>query len=175
MKKIERYRQKLAELESRRNRLMRQGKYMQMQKLDVDIQSIRKMVDEAEKYEARPIRELLSMDEIHESGIIPIIMECHLAADYLTDCAYRLSDTIKKMGFNPVSLVPDMEEIISRSSAFAAILCQKDALLSDMLTNNETLIDALRKKTMHYIRQRTAPKTRGKSRKSKETDNDDSD
>lgn len=86
MKKIERYRQKLAELESRRNRLMRQGKYMQMQKLDVDIQSIRKMVDEAEKYEARPIRELLSMDEIHESGIIP--------HDHGVSSCLRLSDRL---------------------------------------------------------------------------------
>lgn len=96
-----------------------------------------------------------------------MIMECHLASDYLTDCAYRLSDTIKKMGFNPVSLIPDMEEIIAKSSAFAAILCQKDKYLSDMLTQNETLIDALRKKTMHYIRQRTAPKTRGEVKKIK--------
>lgn len=158
MTRIERYRQKIRELEATRSRLMRQGKYVQMHRLDEDIKEVKCLVEEAERYEAKPIKELLTEDQIHEAGIIPMIMECHLAADYLTDCAYNLSDSIKELGFNPVSLIPEMKEIIEKSNAFASILCKKNQTLSDMLTENDTLLAALHKKTQSYIMQRSVVK-----------------
>lgn len=129
------------------------------------------MIKEVEEYEEsikpKPIKELIPMDKIHESGIIPMIMECHLAADYLTACAYQLSDTIKEMGFNPVSIIPDIEEIIKKSDAFASILCGKNQCLSDLLTGNQTLIDALHKKTVSYITQRTTSKHKSRKKDKK--------
>lgn len=119
MRKIERYRNQLAELEARRSRLVRKGDLIMATALNNDIRRVEAMIKEVEEYEEsikpKPIKELIPMDKIHESGIIPMIMECHLAADYLTACAYQLSDTIKEMGFNPVSIIPDIEEIIKKS------------------------------------------------------------
>ena len=162
MRKIERYRKKLAELEARRGSLIRSGNFVMAAALNNDIKKVESIVKELEKYEEltkpKPIKELISMDEIHKSGIIPMIMECHLAADYLTACAYQLKDTIKEMGFNPVSLILDIEEIIKKSDTFASILCQKNQCLSDLLTDNDTLLQALHKKTLGYIMQRTTAK-----------------
>lgn len=158
MTRLERYKQQLAELEARRSRLMRQGKYMQMQGLSCDIDRVRELIREAEAYEAKPIKELVSMDAIHESGLIPALMECHLAADYLAACSYTVKDIIKGMGFTAVSIIPDINEIISRCNSFASILCEKNECLRDMLLDDETLINAIHKKTVSYIAQRTGPK-----------------
>ena len=169
MTRLERYRQQLSELEARRNQFMRQGKYMQMHKLEDELNEVRKHIAEAENYEAKPIKELVSMDEIHESGLIPALMECHLAADYLNSCSCEVKDIIKKMGFRAVSIIPDINEIISRTNAFASVLCEKNEVLRDMLLDNDTLINALHKKTLSYIAQRTRPKkkpTKNKTKKS---------
>lgn len=154
MTRLERHKEKLAALEAKRNQMMRQGRYPQMQELEEDLKEIRKLIAEAEEYEAKPIKELLTMDEIHASGIMPLIMECHLAADYLNDCAYMLKERIRSLGFNAVSLVPEMKEILKKSEAFASILCKKNKQLSDMLIDNDTLLSALHKKTLSYIEQR---------------------
>lgn len=166
MTRLERYRQQLMELEAKRNQFMRQGKYMQMRQLDVDLEQVREHIREAEAYEAKPIKELISMDEIHESGLIPALMESHLAADYLAACCYNLKDIISKMGFRAVSIIPELNQIISRCNSFASILCEKNEILTDMLLDNDTLIDALHKKTLSYIRQRTAPKKKASVKKS---------
>lgn len=158
MTKLERYKQKLAELEAKRNELMRQGKYMQMQRLSADIENVKKLIKQAESYEPKPIRELVAMDKIHESGIIPALIECHLAADYLAACAYNVNDIIEGLGFKAVSIIPELKELIRKSNSFASQLCSKSELLSDMLIDNETLINALHKKTIHYIDQRVSPK-----------------
>ncbi len=154
MTRLDRYKAKLATLEARRAQLMRQGKYPQMQQLDADLQEVRTLIADAEEYEAKPIRELLTEDEIHQSGLIPLLLECHLAADFLTDCTTILMERIKALGFRAVTLVPDMKEIIRKSDAFASILCTKGELLSDLLTDNETLLSAMHKKTLSYIEQR---------------------
>lgn len=162
MTRLERYRKQLAELEGKRGQLMRQGKYMQMHKLNSEIEEIKALIAEAEQYEAKPIKELLSMDKINESGIIPALIECYLVADYLTACTYTVNDIIKKLGFQPVSVIPELKEIIRKSSSFASQLCSKSDILSDMLTDNDTLLEALHKKTMSYIRQRINPKQKSK-------------
>lgn len=164
MTRLERYRQQLAELEGRRSQLMRQGRYMQMYKLNSDIEEIKALIAEAEQYEAKPIKELLGMDKINESGIIPALIECHLVADYLTACTYTVNDIIKKLGFQPVSVIPELKEIISKSSSFASQLCDKSEILSNMLTDNDTLLEALHKKTMSYIFQRINPKQKSKAK-----------
>lgn len=172
MKKLERYRNRLAELEAQRSRLVREGDLIMATALNNDIKRVEGLIKEAEEYEEaikpKPIKELIPMDKIHESGIIPMIMECHLAADYLNACSYQLYDAIKAMGFNPVSLIPDMDEIIKKSNAFASILCDKNQCLSDLLTDNDTLLNALHKKTVSYITQRTT--TKHKSHKENGTD-----
>ncbi len=154
MTRLERYRLRLEELEAKRNQFMRQGKYMQMQKLDAELTEVRKLIEEAEKYSPKPIRELVSMDKIQQSGLIPALIECHLAADYLNDCCYTVNDIIKGMGFSPASIIPDLKEIISKSNVFASLLCDRSEQLGDLLVRNDTLIAALHKKTLGHISQR---------------------
>ncbi len=167
MTRLDRYRERLSALETRRNQFMRQGKYMQMQKLACDMERVEGLIKEAEAYEAKPIKELVSMDAIRESGLIPALMECHLAADYLAACSYTVKDIIKGMGFTAVSIIPDIDNIISRCNAFASILCEKNECLRDMLLDNETLINAIHKKTMSYICQRAGNKSKNKNNKTK--------
>lgn len=134
MKRIDRYREKLVELENKHNQLARAGKYMKLPEMRLKIEEVRKQVEEMERYEAKPVRELLSGEEITESGLVPMIMECHLAADFLTDCTMNLKDKIKEMGLVPASLIPELDEIIKKADAFASMMCYNKAL-TDMLTD----------------------------------------
>lgn len=95
MTRLERYKAKLAEFEHRRNEFMRQGKYVQMQMLDADIDELRRLIEEAEP---KPVTQLFTHEELRESGLVPAVLEVHLAADYLAACAYTIEDTVRKLG-----------------------------------------------------------------------------
>lgn len=167
MTRLERYKQRLANLEYRRNQSMRQGKYMQMQSLNNEIENVRKLIADAEEYSARPMKELFTREQIHESGMIPMLMECYLASDFLNDCVFELKQILKKLGVHAVTIVPEIEEIIKKSESFASSLCAINKEFSDFMTDNDTLIEALHKKTLSYIKQRMTPAKRAKSKQTK--------
>lgn len=154
MKRIDRYRERLAELEHRRNDSMRRGRYDIMRRLDTDIEELKAELERMEEYESKPIKELLTKDQIEESGILAMLVECHLAADFLTDCTYNVKDAMKKLGLVPVTLVPELEEIRRMAGAFASRLCKINDAFCDFMTDNEFLIAAMHKKTLSYIMSR---------------------
>lgn len=79
MTRLERYREQLAKLEAKRNMLMRSGRYVDSVRLNQDIIEIEKCIREAEEYEescrSKPLKEILSEEELHEMGIIPLMIE----------------------------------------------------------------------------------------------------
>ena len=157
MTKIERLKEKLESLEKLRGQYMRKGRYSELFALNEDIDKLRTSIQDAEEYgKPKPLTKILSREEIAESGIIPILIECNLAADFLTDCACTLKEAISNLGLKPVTIVPQLDELIKKSDLFATILssCGNDRL-ANMLYDNETLIAALHKKTLSYIEQRS--------------------
>lgn len=158
MTRLERYREKLRELENKRSELMRSGHYVQSIALDDDIKEVERLIKEAEDYEEtcrpRPLKELVSREKLREMGIIPLMIEAHLAADFLTEVAYMVVEVCKKNGFKDVSLMPDLRELIKKSDMFASFLTKVSPELCDLLVRNETFNASLHKKYVKYIEQR---------------------
>lgn len=146
------YERKLHELEAKRNSLVRSGKLMESFRLNEDIKKITKLIEEEKKYQPQPLKTLV--DEQKAKEAVALIVECHLAADYLTATAYALKDWFKAQKLVAISVIPEIEEIIKKSEAFASALCKVNGSLSDLMTDNETLMNALHKKTLSYIGQR---------------------
>lgn len=51
MTRLDRYKEKLKELEWKRNEFMRRGKYVQMRRLEEDLKQVRAEIAECERYE----------------------------------------------------------------------------------------------------------------------------
>ena len=151
MTRLERYKEQLAKLEHKRGEFMRRGKYMEMQRLAADIDEVKRLISEAEP---KPVTELFSPEQLRESGLVPAIVEVHLAADYLAACCYTVEDIVKKLRGVPVSVIPELKEIIKKSNAFCSFLYEKDEDLRNLITDDETLMNALHKKSLSYMNQR---------------------
>lgn len=158
MTRLERYREKLRQLENRRNELMRSGRYLKSAALNEDIRELEKVIKEAEDYEEscrpKPLKDMVSKEELDEMGIVPLMIEAHLAADFLTAISYMVLDTCKRHGFERISLMPDLKELIKKSEMFSGFLLRVSPELRDLLTRNDTLVNAVHKKYMSYIGQR---------------------
>lgn len=158
MTRLERYREKLRKLENKRNELIRSGRYVQSVALNDEIKNVERLIKEAEEYEEsckpKPIGELLTKEEIDDMGIIPLMIECHLAADFLTEVAYMVLDTCKEHGLENVSFMSDLRELIKKSDMFASFLTKVSPDLCDMLVRNETFNVGLHKRYLKYIERR---------------------
>ena len=137
---------------------MRTGRYFDSVRLNQDIIEIEKCIRKAEEYEEscrpKPLKEILSEEELHEMGIIPLMIECHLAADFLTGIAYEIVDVCKKHGLTDVSFMPELKDLIKKSDIFASFLTKISPELRNLLLRNETLNASLHKKYIRYIEQR---------------------
>lgn len=163
--KLSRYKDRLVKLEERRNILMRAGKYIQSMELNRDIEDVRKLIAAEEDYlKPKPLKELVSKEQADE--VTNIIIECHLAADYLTAMAYEIKDWFDKNGLIPHSVIPELNQIVKLSESFAGSVCKVNPNLRDMMINNDTLIEALHKKCQTYIKRNLNPKKKAKNEKS---------
>lgn len=159
MATLDTYKRRLSDLEARHSRLLRQGQIVKAINLSHDITEIRTMIAEEEELRRpRPIKELVPKDELAASGLVELLIELHLGVDYINAVTCKIIDLVGKMGFNAVTIVPELNEIAEKTRKFASYMCTKDENLSDMMTDNDTLINALHKKTQSYIAQRLKPK-----------------
>lgn len=152
------YKDKIEQLRQRRSNLLRNGRYAQANALNDDIRNIERMIaDYEEQTRPRPLSQVLTPQQIKESDIINWIKETHLAADYLADCAFMLRETFRSLHIEVDQLTAPLNALIKQSESFAALMaCTND--LTDMLVEDETLVQALRKKVRSYIKQRDTKK-----------------
>lgn len=155
MQKLKRYEAQVRELEGRRQKLLNLGKYMQAMALSPDIDKARKMLDDyRESIRPRLLRELLTPEQIKESGIEHLIAEIHLATDFLIVCQYNLMEMCKNYGILIEDIRRPLQDSIKRSNEFVSQLMGCNKWLEDMMTENETLNEAIHKKITSYINQR---------------------
>lgn len=158
MTRKERYSAQLSKLEEKRGKLLRSGRFAEAAALTADIKEIESLIKQADAYEeatrSRPITELLSREEIQKMGLIPLMIECHLVADFLTETAYMIVDTLHEHGFDDVTFMPEITELIKRSEKFAGGMAKISPELCDLVVNNETFNASLHKKYLKYIGQR---------------------
>lgn len=83
--------------------LLRCGRFIEANNLNNDLREIELLIRQAEEYEEatkpKPLKDIVTKKQLNEMGIIPLMIECHLAADFLTGVAYSVVDTCKKHGF----------------------------------------------------------------------------
>ncbi len=162
MTRKQRYKEQLNELEGRRGRLLRSGKYMEAQKLHNEIQMVERMIQEADEYEEslkpKPVKEVLSQQQIDELGLIPLMIEAHLVADFLVEISDMLVDICNKHNLGGVVLPPGFRELIRQAEKFSSSLTSINPQLCDLVVNNETFNASLHKKYLKYIEQRLKPR-----------------
>lgn len=167
MRRLERYREQLAKLDEKRIRLLRSGRYLESSNLSNDMREIEMLIRQAEEYEEatkpRQIKDIVSEDELHEMGIIPLMIECHLIADMLVGVSYEIVDICKKHGFEQVSFMDDLKNALKANEVFSTFLTKLSPELCNLLISNDTLNEALHKKYLSYIKQRLKPKTKKKN------------
>lgn len=155
MTRLERYEQQLKDLEKRKNEFIKAGNFIKSIALQKDINEIKALIEEARKYyEPRPMSELITPQELKEMNIVPLMIECHLIADFLTEVCYMVVDTVKAHGFDNISFVPELKEIIAKTDKFASFLTRMSPDLQDLLLRNETFNASLHKKYLKHIDQR---------------------
>lgn len=91
--KLTRFQQKLEKLEAKRSQLMRSGKYLESVRMNEEIEQVRKLIEKEKQYQPKPLKDLVDRDKAKEA--VALIVECHLAADFLTATAYALKDWFK--------------------------------------------------------------------------------
>lgn len=169
MKLIEEFKRDLAVLEKRHTWLLRTRQYVTAMNVASEITKIRKMIaEEEERRRPKPITELISGEQLRASKLIPLLIETYLAMDYVNDCVYNVIDNANNIGLDIVHVAPELSDIKEKSQTFASFLCKQSQFLSDLMTDNETLINALHKKTQSYIEQRSK-KEQKKQSKTKQT------
>lgn len=129
---------------------------LDVMRLDRDISELNREIAECERYEMLPLSSLFDEDTAVDSGLIDAILEGHLAADYLVDCIYAITDIVEQYAKNKVNL-PVLDTLRHSLDEFNKALLRIDSRrFTEMLTDNETLIAALRKKSLSYITNRMA-------------------
>lgn len=154
MTRRQRFEQKLADLEKIRLKLRQQGRFLEVQEYDKKIADMERNIEICKDYEAKAVREILSDKEIEESCLVPLLLEAHLMSDVLAEVCYNIVDIFKKRGLTALTLVPEIQEILKRSSIFASILCTKNEQLNSLLIDNEKLLHDVHLICQRYIKER---------------------
>lgn len=154
----ERYKAKLDKMERQRRDFLQRGHYVQAANLSADIKHIEELLAEADAYEEstrpKPLSETMTREEIDQTGVIPLLIECHLVADFLTEVAYMVTDNLKAIGITDVEFMPTLNNLLKNSEKFAGDLAKISPDLCELITNNETFNASLHKKFTKYIHQR---------------------
>lgn len=155
MTKIDRYREQVKELEVKRSQLLRNNRFIESMNLNVKIMEIKSMIDELEKATMpRSLSEMVTSEELKDMNIIPLMITCHLAADFLTQVCYEIVDICEAHGFSNVNFVPELKDILKKTDSFASFLTRLTPDLQDLLLRNETFNASLLKKYLNYIETR---------------------
>lgn len=150
--RLQRYEAKVKELEAKRASLLRSGDFLGSMNLHKDIEEIKAMIEEIRPYyEPRPLSEVVSKKELDEMGIIPLMIECHLIADFLTEVSYMVMDICKAHGWEKLSFAEDLNVVLKNANKFASFLTGVSPELCELLTRNETFNKSLHKKFLNHI------------------------
>lgn len=156
MTQLQRLQSKLQRLRARQRELSLTGRLCTAWAMEGDI---RRLEDEIEARTPKPLREFIDKATLDRLGLHRKIIALHLAADFLNDCCYDYTDTLRKLGLEDSTLTPEVAEIKRLSGNLAARLCKMGIqALSDFMVNNDKYIDALHGFTTAYINSKVALK-----------------
>lgn len=153
--RLQRYEEKVRELEAKRAYMLRSGDFLGSMNLNVEIMDIKRMIEEIRPYyEPKPLSEVVSKKELDEMGIIPLMIECHLIADFLTEVSYMVVDICKAHGWEKLSFTEDLNVVLKNANKFASFITDVSPELCELLTRNETFNKSLHKKFLNHIETR---------------------
>lgn len=153
--RLQRYEERLEELEAKRASKLRSGDFLGSMNIHRDIEEIKATIKDIRPYyEPRPLSEVVSKKELDEMGIIPLMIECHLIADFLTEVSYMIVDICKAHGLERLSFTEDLNVVLKNADKFASYLTGVSPELCELLTSNETFNKSLHKKFLNHIETR---------------------
>lgn len=159
-------RRRLAAAEHQRSLLLRTGRYLESMRKNQEIEELRQAIEHEEKfYTPRPLAEIIT-DVDKRIEIVRMLLELHLAADFVVDCVCGVKDWLNSEGLADISISRELADMKAVHERFASGLCKINDALCALMTDNDTLIEALHKKTLSYIDSR-AEKKRKSRRKTK--------
>lgn len=149
MTRIERYQAKVDSLRARQRQLALSGKLCTAQCMEANIRELEQAIEDMRP---KPLREFIDKATLDRLGLHRKIIALHLAADFLNDCCYDYTDTLRKLGLEDSTLTPEVAEIKRLSGNLAARLCKLGIqALSDFMVYNDKYIDSLHGFTTAYI------------------------
>lgn len=152
-RKLKRINERIESLRAKEKMYLNHGDYIKAFELRGQIKQAIKMTEEIEQAcGKKPLCELLNRDELVK--LTPMLLEAHLICDLLCECCYDITDYCKELQLGEFFLLDSLLDIRKRTSEFAGHLTQMTPRVSKLVTDNETLNAALRKKIMKYIEQR---------------------
>lgn len=155
MKKYERLLAKKRELEAARNTAIRQGMALTVAQISQHIRDLDEEIAEAAKYEPMSLKTILAEQGVSTAQFVTPILELHLAADYLNDCAISLKEHFKKIGVEWCSLFPFVETIDKVSGELAGLVCgEYFPKTQDILLEDERLIDDFHLLANRYLKKK---------------------
>lgn len=152
MRRIDKLKEKLDKAMARQSALTRSGKLVESLRMNAVISAIEEEIAEARKYEPQQLGKLLDRETLRRMEIGAKLVEVHLAADYLADCAFDIRETLDKLGLADCSIFPMLRSIQRQAQEFADIVCHPEfAGLSDFMTTNDRFIDDMHLIARRYI------------------------
>lgn len=155
MTRLERLAGQKAELEQELRRSVAMGDLKSAVKIKNKIADIEGSIEEAEKYEPQQMSKMLTKEIMRKYRINEIFIKCHLAADFLADCAMEVRGVLEELDIQYCSIFDMLDEIFKHSQHFANFVCRvENQKLIDFMCDNEDYIKALHGFTANYINSR---------------------
>lgn len=151
--RLERLRERLRDERAKQMQWRRAHPMLQpTQTMRAKIAALEDEIKEAEAYEPRKLAEMIDSATLDRSGVAKDMVKMHIAADYLTETAMALRENLEKLGFEDCSIFHLAKGIEEQAARFANIVCHPEfAGLSDFMSTNEKLIDALDFVVLNYL------------------------
>lgn len=98
MKRIDRMRTRLQELQHKQMDLYRHGKMIEGQKLFRQIAALQEEIKELDEYEPHKLSDMIDHETLNQYHIAEKIVAMHMASDFLADCSLDLRTALGKAG-----------------------------------------------------------------------------
>lgn len=149
--KLKRLKERLSDLEAQRYQNIKNGRYV-MPALDKKIALVKAAIEDEEAYLPKKISDLIPEEVLKSENFNTKLIKVHIAADYLCDCAMESREVFEKLGLEEHYLLPLVRDIEKKAADYAAIVCHPQYVgLSEFMTTNEQLIDAMHGEVNNYI------------------------
>jgi hypothetical protein len=156
MTKVERLERQIAQLRALRDQSLKRNDLYNMSRCTAKIEEVERELAQAKMYEPVLLRDVLTdKGEGVKDHAYKVLLKCSLAADFVNDCAFEAKEYLATLGIRDFHFREDLVKLCELSQKVASIvLVPNDDVLNDMLTDNETFIEACHAAANAHLKER---------------------